>query len=186
MCIALEILYAIEKNDVTIVVGETGSGKSTKLPQFLVQAGYASPTPTDSIVHSRMIAVTLPKRVSVLNISQRLAFNLNSQLGEQVGYSIRFDTNKCKEGVTQIKVMTDGMLVREMMSDPLLRGYKVIVVDDCHERSLYTDIILGLLKKIRVKRREMKDDLKIVISSATLEADLFLRYFSQPDKGFTA
>lgn len=103
-----------------------------------------------------------------------------------MGYSIRFDTNKCKEGVTQIKVMTDGMLVREMMSDPLLRGYKVIVVDDCHERSLYTDIILGLLKKIRVKRRELKDDLKIVISSATLEADLFLRYFSQPDKGFTA
>lgn len=76
------------------------------------------------------------------------------------------------------------MLVREMLVDPLLSKYSVLVIDDCHERSLYTDIILGLLKKIRVKRRELKDELKIIISSATLEADLFYRYFSEP--GFKA
>jgi ATP-dependent RNA helicase DDX35 len=78
------------------------------------------------------------------------------------------------------------MLVREMMMDPLLSNYSVIMVDDCHERSLYTDIILGLLKKIRLKRREMKDELKIVISSATIEAGLFHRFFHEPEKGFSA
>ena len=86
----------------------------------------------------------------------------------------------------KIKVLTDGMLVREMLIDPLLSKYSVLVVDDCHERSLYTDIILGLLKKIRVKRRELKDDLKIVISSATLDASMFLKFFHEPSKGFKA
>ena len=86
----------------------------------------------------------------------------------------------------KIKVLTDGMLVREMLIDPLLSKYSVLVVDDCHERSLYTDIILGLLKKIRVKRRELKDDLKIVISSATLDANMFLKFFHEPSKGFKA
>ena len=132
-----------------------------------------------------MIGVTLPKRVSVLNIANRLAFNMNSNMGQEVGYSIRFDSNY-NEKVTKVKVLTDGMLVREMMMDPLLSKYSVIVVDDCHERSLYTDVILGLLKKIRVKRRELKDELKIVISSATLEAELFFRYFNEPEKGFKA
>jgi ATP-dependent RNA helicase DDX35 len=86
----------------------------------------------------------------------------------------------------KIKVLTDGMLVREMLMDPLLSKYSVLVVDDCHERSLYTDIILGLLKKIRVKRRELKDDLKIVISSATLDANMLLNFFHEPSKGFKA
>lgn len=130
-----------------------------------------------------MVGITLPKRVSVLNIAKRLAFNMNTNLGEEVGYSIRFDSN-FQEGRTKVKVLTDGMLVREMLVDPLLSKYSVLVIDDCHERSLYTDIILGLLKKIRVKRRELKDELKIIISSATLEADLFYRYFSEP--GFKA
>ena len=80
--------------------------------------------------------------------------------------------------------MTDGLLIREMLVDPLLSKYSVLMVDDCHERSLYTDVILGLLKKIRVKRREMKDEIKIVISSATIEADMFFRYFNEPP--FTA
>lgn len=120
-----------------------------------------------------------------MNIANRLAFNMNSNLGEEVGYSIRFDQSYT-QGRTQVKVLTDGMLVREMLSDPLLTQYSVIMVDDCHERSLYTDVILGLLKKIRVKRREMKDDLKIVISSATIESGLFFRYFDEPQKEFKA
>jgi ATP-dependent RNA helicase DDX35 len=132
-----------------------------------------------------MIGLTLPKRVSVLNIANRLAFNMNSNLGDLVGYSIRFDSNY-NENTTKVKVLTDGMLVREMLLDPLLSKYSVIMIDDCHERSLYTDIILGLLKKIRVKRRELKDDLKIVISSATIESELFLKYLNEPDKGFKA
>lgn len=175
-------MYAIEQNDVTIVVGETGSGKSTKLPQFLVQAGYC----TSKNGVKKMVGVTLPKRVSVLNIAKRLAYNMNSNLGDEVGYSIRFESCYKEAGRTQIKVLTDGMLVREMLADPLLSNYSVLMIDDCHERSLYTDIILGLLKKIRVKRRALNDDLKIIISSATLEAGLFHRFFHEPEKGFSA
>ncbi len=172
-----EIMYTIEKSDVTIIVGETGSGKSTKVPQFLVEAGYCKA--------GKMIGLTLPKRVSVMNIANRLAYNLNSNIGDEVGYSIRFDSNFSQEK-TKIKVLTDGMLIREMLNDPLLSKYSVLMIDDCHERSLYTDVILGLLKKIRVKRRELKDELKIVIASATIEADMFLRYFNEPDKKFSA
>lgn len=112
-----------------------------------------------------MVGVTLPKRVSVINIANRLAFNMNANVGLEVGYSIRFDSNYTP-GLTKVKALTDGMLVREMLVDPLLSQYSVLMIDDCHERSLYTDIILGLLKKIRVKRK----DLKIIISSATIEA----------------
>ncbi len=111
-----------------------------------------------------MIGVTLPKRVSVINIANRLAYNLNANIGQEVGYQIRFDANYCDS--TKIKVLTDGMLVREMLVDPLLSKYSVLMIDDCHERSLYTDIILGLLKKIR----RIRTDLKIIISSATIEA----------------
>jgi len=78
------------------------------------------------------------------------------------------------------------MLLREMLADPLLSNYSVLMIDDCHERSLYTDVILGLLKKIRIKRRELKNDLKILISSATIESELFYRFFNEPDKGFSA
>jgi ATP-dependent RNA helicase DDX35 len=144
----------------------------------LAQAGYCKEDPKTG-APTKMVGVTLPKRVSVLNIAQRLAFNMNTNLGQEVGFSIRFESSYT-EGRTKIKVLTDGMLVREMLLDPLLSKYSVLVIDDCHERSLYTDVILGLLKKIRVKRRELKDDLKIVISSATIEADLFLRYFNEP------
>lgn len=123
-----------------------------------------------------MIGITLPKRVSVLNIANRLAFNLNSPLGDIVGYQIRFDANYSEEH-TKIKVLTDGMLLREMLIDPLLTRYSVLMIDDCHERSIYTDIILGLLKKIRRKRPH---DLKIIISSATIEAQMFWRFFHEP------
>lgn len=143
-------------------MGETGSGKTTKIPQYLYEAGYT---------FTGKIALTLPKRISVLNISHRLAFNMNSVLGQEVGYSISFEANYSQN--TLIKVMTDGMLVREMLLDPLLSAYSVIMVDDCHERSMYTDLLLGLLKKVWKKRPE----LKVIVSSATLDAEKFKEFF---------
>lgn len=170
--IALGLMYTIENNQTTIVVGETGSGKSTKIPEFLYKVADGR-----YIQNNKMIALTLPKWVSVLNISSRIAFNLNCNLGEEVGYSIRFDS-KFNPGITKIKILTDGMLVREMLLDPLLSWYSVIIVDDCHERSMYTDIILGLLKKIRNKW----EDLKIIISSATIDAELYYKFFNDPPR----
>ena len=162
---ANEVLYAIEKHQTTIVVGETGSGKSTKLPELLLATGR----------YPNRIGLTLPKRVSAINIAKRLASNLGTTVGDKVGYSIRFDHQISAN--TQIKVLTDGTLLQEMLSDPLLKEYSVIIIDDCHERSMYTDMILGLLKKIR-KRRE--DELKIVISSATIDAGLYHSFFNEP------
>ena len=107
----------------------------------------------------------------MLNIAQRLAFNLSSLVGQDVGYSISFEANYAPD--TKIKVMTDGMLVREMLLDPLLSSYSVVMVDDCHERSMYTDLLLGLLKKIWKKR----NDLKVIVSSATIDAERYKEFF---------
>ena len=161
-----ELIHSIENYSVTIVVGETGSGKTTKIPQFLYECGFASPC----------IALSLPRRVSVLSVAQRIASNLHSYVGTLVGYSIRFDHN-CSPEQTRVKVLTDGMLVRETLADPLLSRYSVIMVDDCHERSLYTDTLLGLLKKIRRRRR----DLRVVVSSATLEAENLKQFFEDEE-----
>lgn len=144
------------------MVGETGSGKTTKIPQYLHEVGYTV---------AGKVALTLPKRISVLNIAQRLAFNLNCAVGEEVGYSISFEAKL--SALTKIKVMTDGILVREMLLDPLLTGYSVVMVDDCHERSMYTDLLLGLLKKVWRRRK----DLKVVVSSATIDAGKYKQFF---------
>jgi ATP-dependent RNA helicase DDX35 len=120
-----------------------------------------------------MIGITEPRRVAAITLASRVAQEKNCVLGEQIGYSIRFE--ECFTlGLTQIKYMTEGILVREMMSDPLLTNYSVIIVDEAHERTLYTDILLALLKKIIKKR----PDLRIIISSATLEAESIKEYFN--------
>lgn len=158
------ILYLVEKFQTTIVIGETGSGKSTQIPQYLKESGWT----TDGI-----IGIAQPRRVACTTLAERVAEECDVILGKEVGYSIRFD--ECSTpGVTQIKYMTEGLLVREMMADPLLRQYCAILLDEVHERTLYTDIVLGLMKKILRKRK----DLRLIICSATIDADHLFNFFN--------
>ncbi|KAH6645779.1 P-loop containing nucleoside triphosphate hydrolase protein [Truncatella angustata] len=165
------LLYLIETKQVTIVVGQTGSGKTTQLPQFLAQAGWCD--------DGKVIGVTQPRRVAATTVAIRVAEEVGCELGTDVGYSIRFED--ITSAATKIKFLTDGLLIREALVDPLLSRYSVIMVDEAHERSISTDILLGLLKKILKRRR----DLRVVISSATLQARDFLDFFARTpdDKG---
>jgi ATP-dependent RNA helicase DDX35 len=143
------------------------SGKTTQIPQYLYECAWAS--------DGKIIACTQPRRVAATTVAQRVAEELSDKLGNISGYSIRFED--CTSENTRIKYMTDGLLFREAMNDPLLSKYSVIMVDEAHERSLYTDLLLGLLKKILKKR----PDLKVIISSATLNAGDFLSYFNKDE-----
>ncbi|RVW29673.1 putative pre-mRNA-splicing factor ATP-dependent RNA helicase DEAH9 [Vitis vinifera] len=158
------ILYLVETHATTIIVGETGSGKTTQIPQYLKEAGWAD--------GGRVIACTQPRRLAVQAVASRVAEEMGVKLGEEVGYTIRFE-DLSKTGVTMVKFLTDGVLLREMMDDPLLTKYSVIMVDEAHERSLSTDILLGLLKKIQRRRPE----LRLIISSATIEAKSMSTFF---------
>ncbi|MBE7179700.1 MAG: ATP-dependent RNA helicase [Terriglobus roseus] len=158
------LLYLIETHPVVIVVGQTGSGKTTQIPQYLHQAGWTSA--------GKLVAVTQPRRVAATTVAARVADEMHCQLGQEVGYSIRFEDVTSE--ATRIKFMTDGLLLREALVDPLLTRYSVIMVDEAHERSLSSDILLGLLKKIMRKRPE----LRVIVSSATLQAEDFLRFFT--------
>jgi HrpA-like RNA helicase len=160
--LAKELVYVVDNNDVILVMGETGSGKSTsiiiltlEIPEYLYKAGYFN------------IAHILPRKIPTITISQRVAKNMSVTLGKEVGYSVRFDYNYNDE--TKIKFLTEGMFIREMLIDPLLRKYKVIIIDDCHERTIQCELILGFLKKVFA----MRNDLKIIISSATLDYSKF-------------
>ncbi|KAG2134011.1 P-loop containing nucleoside triphosphate hydrolase protein [Suillus cothurnatus] len=160
-----KLLHCIEKYGVTIVVGQTGSGKTTQLPQYLLESGWAS--------EGNVIACTQPRRVAATSVAIRVAAEVGTLLGDEVGYTIRFEDVSDKER-TRICYMTDGMLFRETLIDPLLSRYSVIMIDEAHERSLYTDLLLGVLKKIRRKR----PSLRLIVSSATLDARSFLEYFT--------
>ena len=139
-------------------------GKSTQIPQYLYECGW-----TDE---RHIIGVVQPRRVAATSVANRVAEEMGSYVGQLVGYAIRFE-NLVDDDLTKIKFMTDGYLLREMMSDPLLLKYSVIMIDEAHERTLSTDIALGLLKKIIRKR----PDLRLVISSATLNAQEFKDFF---------
>ncbi|XP_061357640.1 probable pre-mRNA-splicing factor ATP-dependent RNA helicase DEAH9 [Gastrolobium bilobum] len=158
------ILYLVETHATTIIVGETGSGKTTQIPQYLKEAGWAD--------GGRLIACTQPRRLAVQAVASRVAEEMGVKLGEQVGYTIRFE-DFTKPDVTVLKFLTDGVLLREMMDDPLLTKYSVIMVDEAHERSISTDILLGLLKKIQRRRPE----LRLIITSATIEAKSMSDFF---------
>ncbi|XP_052183025.1 probable pre-mRNA-splicing factor ATP-dependent RNA helicase DEAH9 [Diospyros lotus] len=163
------ILYLVETHATTIIVGETGSGKTTQIPQYLKEAGWAD--------GGRVIACTQPRRLAVQAVASRVAEEMGIKLGEEVGYTIRFE-DLTNTDLTRIKFLTDGVLLREMMDDPLLTKYSVIMVDEAHERSISTDMLLGLLKKIQRRRPE----LRLIISSATIEAKSIAAFFHSSKK----
>lgn len=159
-----EFLKLYQENQIMVFVGETGSGKTTQIPQFVL---------FDEMPHleNTQVAVTQPRRVAAMSVAQRVAEEMDVKLGEEVGYSIRFENKTSNK--TILKYMTDGMLLREAMEDPDMSRYSCIVLDEAHERTLATDILMGLLKQVVVRR----PDLKLIIMSATLDAEKFQRYF---------
>ncbi|KAJ7285946.1 P-loop containing nucleoside triphosphate hydrolase protein [Mycena rebaudengoi] len=154
------------QNQIIVMVGETGSGKTTQIPQFVAFSDLPH-------TKGKIVACTQPRRVAAMSVAKRVADEMDVQLGRQVGYSIRFE-DMTEPGTTFLKYMTDGMLLREAMNDPNLERYSTIILDEAHERTLATDILMGLLKAL-AKRRA---DLKIIIMSATLDALKFQKYFS--------
>eukprot|EP00736_Rhodelphis_marinus_P003018 Rmarinus@m.1683 len=163
-----ELLKAVEDFQVLVVVGETGSGKTTQITQYLHEAGY---TRKGKDGEKKMIGCTQPRRVAAMSVAARVAHEMGVGLGHEVGYSIRFE--ECTSEKTKIKYMTDGMLLREFLSEPDLNMYSVLIIDEAHERSLHTDVLMGLVKDIARFRK----DLKLIISSATLDAEKFSDYF---------
>lgn len=122
--------------------GETGSGKTTQIAQFIAEAGYTH----DAKGQKKIIACTQPRRVAAMSVARRVADEMDVVLGEEVGYSIRFE--ECSGPKTIVKFLTDGMLLREAMTDPLMEKYSVIILDEAHERTLATDVLFGLLKEV--------------------------------------
>lgn len=167
-----QLLEAVTGNQIVVVEGETGSGKTTQIPQFLVEAGYADQGYTT-------VACTQPRRVAATSIAARVSDEMDVELGAEVGYNIRFE-DVSDRSTTVLKFLTDGMLLREAMSDPLLSRYSVIVLDEAHERTLATDVIMGLLMEVLKKRTKGSEagELKVVVMSATLDAEKFQEYFN--------
>jgi ATP-dependent RNA helicase DHX8/PRP22 len=159
-----QLLDAVRDNQLLIVVGDTGSGKTTQVTQYLAEAGYAN---------DGMIGCTQPRRVAAMSVAKRVAEEVGCRLGAEVGYTIRFED--CTSPETKIKYMTDGMLQREILLDPDLKRYSVIMLDEAHERTIATDVLFALLKKT-LKRRP---DLKLIVTSATLDAEKFSEYFNR-------
>ncbi|KAJ1753853.1 hypothetical protein LPJ79_000140 [Coemansia sp. RSA 1821] len=158
-----ELLSAIEQFQVMIIVGETGSGKTTQITQYLREAGYTK--------DGKRIGCTQPRRVAAMSVAARVAEEVGTKLGHDVGYAIRFED--CTSEKTEIVYMTDGLLFREFMTEPDLSSYSVIMIDESHERTLHTDILFALVKDIA----RFRPDLKLLISSATMDAQKFSQYF---------
>ncbi|KAG8203326.1 hypothetical protein GWM34_01453, partial [Candida africana] len=160
-----EFLKIFHSTQIMVFVGETGSGKTTQIPQFVLY---------DEMPHltGKQVACTQPRRVAAMSVAARVADEMDVELGEEVGYNIRFENNSGPK--TILKYMTDGMLLREAMEDHDLTRYSCIILDEAHERTLATDILMGLLKQVSVRR----PDLKTIIMSATLDAEKFQNYFN--------
>jgi len=175
-----QILYALETHGVIILVGETGCGKSTQLPQYLYENGWTD----SSIVGNdgggyeqqqplREIICTQPRRIAAMTLADRVSKESIDDTPNLIGYSVRFD-NTCIPGVTKIRYVTDGWLLREAtLLDPLLKNCSVLIIDEAHERSLNTELLLGAIKKIR----KVRPELRVIVCSATLDAESFLNFF---------
>ncbi|KAK9131772.1 hypothetical protein Scep_011300 [Stephania cephalantha] len=157
-----ELIQAVHDNQVLVVIGETGSGKTTQVTQYLAEAGYTT---------KGKIGCTQPRRVAAMSVAKRVAEEFGCRLGEEVGYAIRFED--CTGPDTVIKYMTDGMLLREILVDENLSQYSVIMLDEAHERTIHTDVLFGLLKQLVNRRPE----LRLIVTSATLDAEKFSGYF---------
>ncbi len=164
-----EIAQALQQNQVVIVCGETGSGKTTQLPKIALQLGRGR-------AHTgKLIGHTQPRRIAASSVAKRIAEELKTPLGEIVGFKVRFQ-DRLSPGAS-VKLMTDGILLAETQTDPLLRAYDTIIIDEAHERSLNIDFLLGHLRQILPRR----PDLKIIVTSATIDADRFARHFASKD-----
>ncbi|KAH8279074.1 hypothetical protein KR026_001220, partial [Drosophila bipectinata] len=158
-----DFMRLLSQHQCIVLVGETGSGKTTQIPQWCVDFAVSK--------GRKGVSCTQPRRVAAMSVAQRVSEEMDVNLGEEVGYSIRFED--CSSAKTLLKYMTDGMLLREAMSDPMLEQYQVILLDEAHERTLATDILMGVLKEV-IRQR---NDLKLVVMSATLDAGKFQQYF---------
>jgi len=157
-----EIIHALKHHRVVIIAGETGSGKTTQIPKFCMEAGRGA---------AGRIGCTQPRRIAAITVAKRLAEELGEELGRSVGYKIRFDDRSSQNAI--VKVMTDGILLAETQRDPFLNDYDTLIVDEAHERSLNIDFTLGILRDLVRKRR----DLKLVITSATIDTEKFSKAF---------
>lgn len=160
-----EIVETIHENDVTIICGATGSGKTTQVPQFLYEAGYCNP--------NKLIGITEPRRVAAVSMADRVGQEMG--LGpDTVSYQIRYEGTS-RQDSTKLKFMTDGVLLRELKKDFSLKRYSVVIIDEAHERSMYSDILIGLLSRVvRLRKKRNMDQLKLIVMSATLRVDDFL------------
>ncbi len=157
-------LQSMREHQILIVIGETGSGKTTQMPQYLAEAGYTQ---------RGKIGITQPRRVAAMSVAKRVAEEFGCRLGQEVGYTIRFED--CTSPETVIKYMTDGMLLRECLLDTTVQAYSVIMLDEAHERTIHTDVLFSLMKKAAVQRPE----LKLIVTSATMEAEKYSEYFNK-------
>ena len=165
-----KITQALEQNQVIIVCGETGSGKTTQLPKICLAMGRGRANGTE-----KLIGHTQPRRIAATSTAKRIAQELGSPIGEDVGYQVRF-ADKTSSSAS-IKLMTDGILLAETQRDPMLQAYDTIIIDEAHERSLNIDFLLGYLRQLLPKR----PDLKVIVTSATIDADRFAKHFGTPE-----
>ena len=165
------IMAALQQHQVIIVCGETGSGKTTQLPKIALAMGRGACNAKPG-EKPRLIGHTQPRRIAASSVAKRIAPALNTPLGEVVGYKVRF-ADRLQKGAS-VKLMTDGILLAETQSDPLLKAYDTLIIDEAHERSLNIDFLLGYIKEILPRR----PDLKVVVTSATIDADRFAQHFA--------